>query len=264
MTTAVVLLGVYFAVCIHVFLHEREHVRAFINLGIRPHFVAIGAPIPFLWNFYWEFRHPRFLYGIPMRIYPLLITGACKLDLTQLRSLLKCKFSQQAEVNSAGIWANLFYSFAGFGIWFVLLGDWVRACVFVTLAVGLLAAKRIFLVYLCPLLTLAVGVYALPKMLLTVFSSHPATDITLVHNVGTSMQSGMAWEQGLLYALLAGLVLGSFNLLPILPLDGGRIVHSFLKLRWAKAAQMYGYATIPVSLAIVAYSLFLEAYALFK
>ncbi|MCL5774782.1 MAG: site-2 protease family protein [Patescibacteria group bacterium] len=263
-TTIAILVVLYLAICLLVFLHEREHVLVLLRHGFRPHFVAIGAPIPMLWNFYWEVRHARLLKGIPIRFYPLLVGGAYKLDITQLRCLLKCKFALQAEIHSAGIWVNLLLPLLGFGIWGMFAHEWFRAGLCLAGAALLWMGKRLVSVYVFPVLTLLVGIYALPKMFAVILSSHPNVQGTLVHGISTSVHNGLAWQQGLLFVLFASLLFALMNLLPLLPFDGGRMVHAFLKTRWARAARLYAYATIPVCAAIVAYSLFLEAYALLR
>ena len=263
-TTIAILVCLYCSFYVHVFLHEREHAKACLSHGFRPHYVALGAPIPFLWKLYLEVRSPRVLDGIPIRIYPFLVGGAAKIDLVQLRCLLRCKFSLQADILSAGIWANFFYSSLGFAAWLLFRHEWFYGLLCDLVSAGLWFGKRLLSVYVLPLSTLLVGGYMLPKMLSDMFFRQPNAKATIVHGVSSSMQSGLSWDQGLFIFLFSGLILGMLNLLPLLPFDGGRLVHAFLKTRWVKLSRLYAYATMPVCALILGYSAFLEAYALFK
>lgn len=262
-TTVVVLLCVYLSFYLHVFLHEREHAKAAMNHGFRPHMLAVGAPIPFLWGLYWEIRHPKLLDGVPVRIYPLLIGGAFKFDLTQLRCLLQCRFGLQAEILSAGVWANFFYTSLALAAFEAWLGRWPYMAGALGCALALWAGKKLFVVYLCPVISVLLGAYMLPRLVMDIIAMHPKASATISHGIAQSFSFGLVPIQGVQIFLLAGFLVGLMNLLPILPFDGGRLIHAFLGLRSRPVAKVYAYATLPFCLVLLVYSLFLEAYAIF-
>lgn len=225
--------------------------------------LAVGAPIPFLWGLYWEIRHPKLLDGVPVRIYPLLIGGAFKFDLTQLRCLLQCRFGLQAEILSAGVWANFFYTSLALAAFEAWLGRWPYVAGALGCALALWAGKKLFVVYLCPVISVLLGAYMLPRLVMDMIAMHPKASATVSSGLVQSFSFGLVPIQGVQIFLLAGFLVGLMNLLPILPFDGGRLIHAFLGLRSRPVAKVYAYATLPFCLVLLVYSLFLEAYAIF-
>jgi len=210
-----------------------------IRYGFVPRDLIIGLPIPFMSFLRIRFRHKKILANIPITVYPLLLAGGVRLFDEQSECLAKRSYKTQAMIFSAGIWANLFYSFIA--VLFVAI-----------LTMNVPAASIVF------------GTILVLRVLWQMALSRPNPEHTLTHDIHHSMQIGMSFSQAGDIGISIGFLLAVMNLLPIFPLDGGRLICAMLGRKSEKWADHFSFATTIILGVMCLYAVFLEGFAVFK
>jgi len=209
-------------------LHELNHGRLMVRYGIKVPEAGLGIPVKFLPCLSLKIS-PRFTF----KLHPLLL-GAYVQPADE-KEIERLSYQEKAHIFGAGIVANLVISFLLNAFLMVALliirperwdmGDTIYLAAYVILAVIFLRFDKFLSKYVFPFLGLLLTGYLIWSIIHLGFQKSLMGPIGIVQ-AGlsiTSLIEATAW------AAVVSLGLGLINLLPLYPLDGGRILKAFLE-----------------------------------
>ena len=225
-----------------VFLHEYGHLSAMHKNGIKVNNLSIGVPIgPMI-----VIRHPKLCFGIPVQISPFLIMGSVRPENPE--EIDELSFDKQLEIYGGGIVMNCLFSI------FLLLSItkklWVAVSCLI-LGIVILKFRAKVCTYVLPLLS-AFAVVIIPWLVMTAAKMVPDAGQNSSLALQEIAEHVSDLRMAVLFASVSSVCMAVFNLVPLMPLDGGRLVLVYFK-KWfpEKLIRVYTGATIVVTLAIM-------------
>lgn len=262
--TILSLLFFYVLLYLQVFLHEREHAIEMIDAGLFPESLTLGVPLPFMGFVRLDIKSAWVLEGLPIRIYPLLITGGVKPTFDQSAFLETRSFTEQAIIYSAGVWASLFYPLVGLTMTDLYKGKAKLVLIHALIALVFWLGRRALCIYVFPVVSLGFGMFMLPVMFVDMFFRKPNTEFTIVGGLSSALSQGFGFGDAWSVSLMIGFCLGLMNLLPIFPMDGGRLIKSLIRVKYQTAQLLFTAGGLLVLLVLIGYTVLLETLALLK
>lgn len=201
-------------VLLAILIHEYAHAYEMNKYGVKIESAGLGIPI---WRCYFQFRHPRWFYGVPFKVSPLLLAAYVNPGYRGFRKIEKLPYKYQADIYGAGIWTNLLFG--------LVLCGYTRASkslLAFTVYVGIVMLVYFSKKILCRYIFVPAG-FALLGWLCYMLFTHP-----LMRRVGGSItlgkeiyQDSTNFHQAIILAGLISISLAIINLLPMVPMDGG-------------------------------------------
>jgi membrane-associated protease RseP (regulator of RpoE activity) len=272
-------IGMLALLVLSIIVHELGHAFAMRQCGVRVvrislfGFPSLGfIPVPV------TIRLPiraKWLPDTEWVIHPLLPLGAYVMPNEQ--DAARVSREQDFYISGMGPLTNFIFGLALIGLavavapdWFVTPGDTASMALYGGLLIGIVAAMWVlwrYRLFFCRRLLLAVGIVFLVLMVVVVTFMTHAERMELVDKFGFLVSIKDLYILSQDYAsygvkdivaytlLLSGslsIVLGAFNLIPLLPLDGGRMMNHYVPsvLRTPYAAISVGlvYPLLAISL----------------
>jgi membrane-associated protease RseP (regulator of RpoE activity) len=222
---------VFVLVVVSIIIHELAHAIAMHKYGIAIKEISLGLGKLFRLG---PFRHPKFFGGAGVYATPLLLGASVSPYPTEYKRMEDMPLATRLDVYCAGPWSNIIF---GIILLFTygLITPGFRTSLFQTL-LGLVLLLLIWCTYNRHLRKLinhivlpSIGMALLVFVVCGLLSAPTET-------VGGPIMMASSTRQyvtGLSAAIFAGaffsISIGIFNLLPLFPLDGGRIVKAYLE-----------------------------------
>jgi membrane-associated protease RseP (regulator of RpoE activity) len=243
-------IGIMALLVLSVIVHELGHAFAMRQCGVRVVRISLfGFP-----GLGFTIRLPirtQWLPDTEWVIHPLLPLGAYVMPDEQ--DAARVSRAQDLYISGMGPLTNFIFGLALIGLtagiapeWFVTRGDVASVLLYTALLTSIVAAMWVLWrcrLFFCRRLLLAVAVVCLVLMVLIVTSMAQAERMQMLAGFGflTSIRDVYIWSQALTnygvkdivaYTLITSgglsIALGAFNLIPLLPLDGGRMMNHFV------------------------------------
>jgi len=240
MFTAVTIIGILFAIVIHEFAHGYVMYR----YGVEIAEAGIGVGKGIIPHFYVRWRN------IPIKISVLLIGGYVMPSEQGNQQIKALDYRKQSDIYGAGVYSNVIFCLLMGNLAFLIrpnvifLGSYLMYFDFII--IPLLLFRRTFCRYFVPV----VGSVLLGYILYLMFVNGPTSAVggpaTIVKM--SVVEAVADWRISLSDAFsriaTISLAIGLFNMIPLIPLDGGRIVLSWInamkKERMANAFSAVG------------------------
>lgn len=248
-----------------VIIHELGHAYAMIRTGVRIKEISLGFKLPILPSLSFRFNKkiPR------LTLNPLLLGAYVEPSYGGGNKMQNLPYLDVAFVYGAGVWVNVIFALFIFLILEVIPGHAYPAH---QLKIGgtpfdivpfilafiiwvLVFFPRFFCAYIVPILGILLAYFFL-KVLLADFTMAVGGPITIVKMTSPAMKTwlGIAGQ-----AALISLTIGLGNMLPLVPLDGGRIVGCYLKRWFGKSCEMaFGVVGLLCVAMLIAIAIFVD------
>lgn len=234
-----------------VVIHEWAHAYALRQLGGQIKAFGVGLPLAPRIKLKPTARRP---YSIS--ISPWLVGAYVQARDEDEERIKNLSYWDQAWFSGAGVVANLVIGALLTAVVLTVEGKPFLALYWVAGAVAVWLLRRAFTALVMPII--ALGILALVAYITI------KTTAQIVSDTGTPQMSGLLGVGELLtvsspldalkVATLMSLSLGLFNMLPLVPVDGGRIVGDLVRRWWGeKASTAYTAASVVLVLGLVVY-----------
>lgn len=251
MTLALTVFLVIFAIV----LHEGGHAFYMQKYGIPIEKFSIGLPFPLCIRF----KSKNILGGATIQLTPLLLGAYVKPTEEGAKMLESRRYSECADIYGAGVLANLLFAYFLFLVYNILdsnagllPGLASSESIKSVLALGLLFIfRKIFSRFL--MLPLGTVIAALTIWSITQTPTQAVGGPVMLANI---VGSAVDIPSTILIAGVISWAIGVFNMLPITPLDGGKIVEALLMRFGPVTVNMYRNLSFMLFLALIGLALF--------
>jgi membrane-associated protease RseP (regulator of RpoE activity) len=229
-------LAVLFIITFVIISHEIGHAIEMRSNGVAVEVISLGLDFDFIPTYDFTLES---VPGTTFRISPFLVGGYASAD-AEAMSIERLSYDGSIAISRAGIGINFITGFL-----FILLGGllhWKKPSGVLLIFLGVLAAFTI-VVYALPLL---LPVLSLPIIALEIrgFIKHlkepEKKHIFGFWDILRFLYESTKSLKDYFYAIgVLAMGVGGFNILPVFPLDGGKILHRYIATHSEHAAHLY-------------------------
>lgn len=247
-------LGILFVLCL--VIHEGAHAFAMYRKKIPIKEAGIGWPIPGVPHV--EINFPSFLPETVFTINPLLLGAYVQPALAGEAMLKMLSYKDRALIYGAGVLGNIFFALI---LWIIItiippglslakLGAYPIVAFTIALIILLWKGKRIFCIYFVPVL----GVLSAVLIIVSIAFS-PSDAVAGPIGIG-QMASELVTdiELAFRFGMVISLGIAIFNVLPLFPLDGGRVIDALLEGFGEKIQNLYRATGLVLFLGFIAFA----------
>lgn len=234
-----VALGI-FIIIFSIIIHELAHAVEMRRNGILIKEIGLGIPIPKITFSFFD----KWFFSCKISISPLIIGAFVKPFSDEEEKIDRLPYNKLAVICGAGPWINLVFGSILLMAGKIIEPDYGFKLIYFVPVAALLLSKKIFSRYFSIIIGLIAMFYLSSSITDAIFGAAKMSDtvggpVALTRMVS---QESINFVSAMVIGGFISISVGVFNLLPIGPLDGGRIMSALIRKYNERASVVYNIA----------------------